>query len=58
MPIGQQIFRDIMIMPQAETMADRVRMGEEIYQALKTIIEKKGYSDSIGDEGGFARGKR
>ncbi len=47
-------IQEYMIMPQAETMADRVRMGEEIYQALKTIIEKKGYSDSIGDEGGFA----
>lgn len=47
-------IQEYMIMPQSETMAERVRMGEEIYQSLKTIIEKAGYSDAIGDEGGFA----
>ncbi len=47
-------IQEYMIMPQVETMADRVRMGEEIYQSLKTVIEKAGYSDAIGDEGGFA----
>lgn len=47
-------IQEYMIMPQAETMADRIRMGEEIYQSLKTVIEKAGYSDAVGDEGGFA----
>jgi enolase len=47
-------IQEYMVMPQAETMADRVRMGDEIYQALKAVIEKAGYSDAIGDEGGFA----
>lgn len=47
-------IQEYMVMPQADSMADRVRMGEEIYQALKGVIEKAGYSDAIGDEGGFA----
>lgn len=47
-------IQEYMIMPQADTMAERVRMGEEIYQALKVVIEEAGYSEAIGDEGGFA----
>jgi enolase len=47
-------IQEYMIMPQAESMAERVRMGEEIYQALKVVIEEAGYSETIGDEGGFA----
>ena len=50
-------FQEIMIAPtRAESMSDAVRMGAEVYAALKTkIVEKYGRSAiGIGDEGGFA----
>jgi enolase len=47
-------IQEYMIMPQAETMADRVRIGTEIYERLKDIIGKVGLSEGLGDEGGFA----
>lgn len=47
-------IQEYMIIPYADTMADRVRMGEEVYQALKEIIKEAGYDTAIGDEGGFA----
>lgn len=48
-------FQEFMIMPvQAESFAHGLRICAEIYHNLKKILEKKGLSTSVGDEGGFA----
>ena len=38
----------------AETCADAIRMGSEIFQTLKKNLHDAGLSTSVGDEGGFA----
>jgi len=44
-----------MIVPVgAKTVRDAVRMGSEVFHALKAILKKKGLSTNVGDEGGFA----
>lgn len=47
-------IQEYMILPQANTMAERVRQGTEVYETLKEIINEAGLSEAIGDEGGFA----
>ena len=48
-------FQEFMIMPVgAGTLPEAVRMGAEIFHALKTILHEKSYATSVGDEGGFA----
>lgn len=48
-------FQEFMIMPvQAENFAHGLRICAEIYHNLKKILEKKGLSTGVGDEGGFA----
>ncbi len=48
-------FQEFMIMPVgAESFREGLRMGVEIFHALKTVLKKKGYSTNVGDEGGFA----
>lgn len=48
-------FQEFMIVPVgAETFAEALRMGTEIFHSLKTVLKKKGYATSVGDEGGFA----
>lgn len=48
-------FQEFMIIPvRANTYAEGLRMGTEVYQALKELLEKDGKSTAIGDEGGFA----
>ena len=48
-------FQEIMIMPVgAETFSEALRWGAEIFQELKKILSDKGYSTSVGDEGGFS----
>jgi enolase len=48
-------FQEFMIAPVgAPSFAEALRMGAEIYHALKSILKGKGYSTAIGDEGGFA----
>ncbi len=48
-------FQEFMIMPvQAETFADGLRICAEIYHNLKKILQDKGLSTGVGDEGGFA----
>ena len=50
------MFQEFMIVPQAKTMQERVRIISEFYHTLKKlIVEKYGaMSASVGDEGGFA----
>jgi enolase len=48
-------FQEFMIMPLgAETFAEALRWGSEIYQSLKGVLKSKGYITLVGDEGGFA----
>jgi len=48
-------FQEFMVVPVgAETFSEALRMGAEIFHALKAVLKKKGYATSVGDEGGFA----
>lgn len=48
-------FQEFMIMPVgAPTFAEALRAGAETFHALKAILKEKGYSTSVGDEGGFS----
>ncbi|NDC82073.1 phosphopyruvate hydratase [bacterium] len=48
-------FQEFMIMPTgADTFSDALRMGAEIFHTLKKVLQSKGLSTSVGDEGGFA----
>jgi enolase len=48
-------FQEFMIVPVgAESFAESLRVGTEIFHTLKTVLKKKGYATSVGDEGGFA----
>ena len=48
-------FQEFMIVPVgAPTFREALRMGTEIFHELKTVLKKKGYATSVGDEGGFA----
>jgi len=48
-------FQEFMVMPVgAETFSEGLRMGAEVYQALKAVLHDGGFATSVGDEGGFA----
>jgi enolase len=47
-------IQEFMIMPKAPTFAERLRMGTEVFHALKRILQERGLTTSVGDEGGFA----
>lgn len=48
-------IQEFMVMPVgAETFSDGLRMGTEVFHALKDVLKKKGHSTNVGDEGGFA----
>ena len=48
-------IQEFMIMPVgAETLADGVRTGSEIFQTLKKALKDSGHNTNVGDEGGFA----
>src|SRR6185437_4231602 len=48
-------FQEFMVMPiGAETFADALRWGAEVFHILKSVLKKKGYNTAVGDEGGFA----
>ncbi len=48
-------LQEYMIMPWgAKSIADAVRMGAEVFHALKKVLNKKGYSTAVGDEGGYS----
>lgn len=48
-------FQEFMIMPVgAPTFKEALRMGAEVFHALKSVLKAKGYNTSVGDEGGFA----
>ena len=47
-------FQEYMILPQADSMKERVRIGSEVFHNLKSVLKERGYVTSVGDEGGFA----
>jgi enolase len=48
-------FQEFMIMPTgAESFAEGLRMGVEIFQTLKAQLKSAGHNTNVGDEGGFA----
>lgn len=48
-------LQEFMIMPiGGKTFAEALRIGAEVFHALKKVLKSKGYATSVGDEGGFA----
>ncbi|MCO7125058.1 phosphopyruvate hydratase [Sporolactobacillus shoreicorticis] len=48
-------FQEFMIMPVgADSIKEAVRIGAEVYHALKSVLSAKGHLTAVGDEGGFA----
>ena len=47
-------FQEYMIIPNADTIKERVRIGSEVIHTLKNVLKEKGHVTSVGDEGGFA----
>jgi enolase 1/2/3 len=48
-------FQEFMIMPAgADTFSESLRMGTEVFHALKKVLKDNGLSTNVGDEGGFA----
>lgn len=48
-------FQEFMIVPHgAKSFSEALRMGTEVFHALKSVLRAKGLSTNVGDEGGFA----
>jgi enolase len=48
-------FQEYMVVPAgAPNFAEALRMGVEIFHALAAVLKARGYSTTVGDEGGFA----
>jgi len=48
-------IQEFMVMPVgADCFSEALRMGAEVFHALKSVLKKKGLNTSVGDEGGFA----
>jgi enolase len=48
-------LQEFMIMPLgAERFSEALRMGAEVFHALRGVLRQKGYNTAVGDEGGFA----
>lgn len=47
-------IQECMIVPRQKTMADRVRVGAEIFHALGGLLKQQKLPTGVGDEGGFA----
>jgi len=47
--------QEFMVIPAgAKSFAESLRMGVEVFHALKAVLKRRGYATSVGDEGGFA----
>jgi len=46
--------QEFMIVPLHKRFAERVRMGSQIFHSLSALLNQRGYSTAVGDEGGFA----
>ena len=48
-------IQEFMIVPvNAPSFSEALRMGVEVFHALKSVLKSKGYNTAVGDEGGFA----
>jgi enolase len=48
-------FQEFMIVPHgAPSFSEALRQGVEVYHALRKLLEQRGHSTAVGDEGGFA----
>ncbi len=48
-------IQEFMIIPtKAESMAQAVQIGAEVFHQLKSVLKKAGHNTNVGDEGGFA----
>ena len=48
-------IQEFMIMPiGADSFAEALRMGAEVFHNLRSVLKSKGYNTNVGDEGGFA----
>jgi len=48
-------FQELMIVPVGQqSFREALRCGAEVFQSLKRLVDSKGMSTSVGDEGGFA----
>lgn len=47
-------FQEFMIIPQRDTIRERIRVGAEVFHSLKKVLNERGLATGVGDEGGFA----
>lgn len=47
-------FQEFIIIPQRDSMKERIRVGAEVFHNLKKVLNERGLSTGVGDEGGFA----
>ena len=47
-------FQEFMIIPERDTIKERIRVGSEVFHNLKEVLKEKHLSTGVGDEGGFA----
>lgn len=48
-------IQEFMVVPAgADTFAEALKMGTEVFHSLKNVLKSKGYNTAVGDEGGFA----
>ena len=47
-------FQEFMIIPQRDTIKERLRVGAEVFHNLKKVLNEKHLATGVGDEGGFA----
>lgn len=47
-------IQEFMVLPVANSFPDSLRMGVEVYHALKAVLKKQKLNTNVGDEGGFA----
>jgi len=47
-------FQEFMIIPNRDTVRERIRVGAEVFHNLKVVLKERGLATGVGDEGGFA----
>ncbi|MEG0022347.1 MAG: phosphopyruvate hydratase [Bacilli bacterium] len=47
-------FQEFLLIPINKRISEQIRMSSEVFHTLKKILKEKGYTVSVGDEGGFA----
>ena len=47
-------FQEFMIIPERDTIKERIRVGSEVFHNLKAVLKERGLHTGVGDEGGFA----